>query len=501
MKYISFLFIVMLSSVRITSGQTPPEGNPNLIAAMETIRQEDLMKTVNFLSSKELAGRLPGHKGYQMAVEYMAEKFKSLGLKTINDNNYFQDLAVEYNEIISPVKLNLTSNGSLIKEYRLGNDFVCRGITGSGSFIAPLAFCGYGISKPEAGYDDYTGIDVKGKIVIVFKANPSWKGIEPWGDNYPREKAKTAADHGAKGILFVSSPNDSNPQKTIVSVLHGDGIQNENLPQFHIDIPAADDFLQGTSYTLKKLQTLIDSAHKPHSVVINSVSAEIEVHAKYEKEKIVQNVVACFEGADPVLRNEYIVIGAHLDHVGSQGDIYLPGANDNASGSAAVLEIAEAFVSGKVKAKRSIIFVLFASEEQGLFGSKYFTDNSPVPIKNITAMINLDCIAHGDSIQAGNGKSAPQLWNIAYTNDLHYTKMMVKNTWGGGGADAQAFHDKGIPSIYFATTNSYTHLHYMTDTPATLNRILFEKLTRLVFLTAVEISEGNYTKETVMVGN
>ena len=211
------------------------------------------------------------------------------------------------------------------------------------------------------------------------------------------------------------------------------------------------------------------------------------------------NVVGLLEGSEPLLKNEYLVVGAHLDHVGSQaGEIFAPGANDNASGSTAALEIARAFVNSGIQPKRSIIFVLFASEELGLVGSTFFVNQSPVSLNKIVAMLNLDCIGYGDSIQVGNGKSSPKLWNIARRQDSLYTKMMVEATWNGGGADAGPFHDKGIPAAYFVTTNSYAHLHYMTDTPETLNKSLFEKITKLAYLTAFDVADGIYIREEVI---
>jgi Zn-dependent M28 family amino/carboxypeptidase len=281
-------------------------------------------------------------------------------------------------------------------------------------------------------------------------------------------------------------------------VLEGGGEQDENFPQFHVDIPVVDEILAGSGFTLKDLQSKIDSSKQPFVVQTASI-IEMEVHSKYTKEQPTMNIVGKLDGSDPTLKNEYVVVGAHLDHVGEQaGEIYAPGANDNASGSAAVLEIARAFVKSNIKLKRSIIFVLFASEELGLIGSKYFVDHSPVPLEKITAMINLDCIGYGDSIQIGNGKSLPNLWKIARHQDSLFTKMMVEATWNGGGADAGPFHDKNIPAAYFVSTNSYAHLHYMTDTPETLNKSLFEKITKLAYLTAYQVATGRYEKEVVI---
>ena len=207
------------------------------------------------------------------------------------------------------------------------------------------------------------------------------------------------------------------------------------------------------------------------------------------------NVVGRIEGADPALRDQFLVIGAHLDHVGSQGGIYFPGANDNASGAAAVVAIAEAFARGGPPPKRSVLFVLFSSEESGLDGSKRFVEHPPVPLERIVAYFNLDCVGHGDSIQVGSGKTSPKLWQLARDLDARGARLTVEETWGGGGADATPFAEKKIPTLYFASKFSYTHLHLPSDQPATLNPRLYEALARLVYRTAWTVAEGGYPGE------
>lgn len=462
------------------------------------IKKENLLNTVTLLTSNEFDGRLAGSEGYNRASEFMAGEFSKLGLKPLGSDSYFQHLTVEYNKIDTPVVFNLWQDG-VVKQYELGKDFIFRGFSGSGNLKSKVVFCGYGISDSNSEYDDYKDVNVKGKIVIVFKQSPHWTiDNKGWSKTLPREKSIVAANHGAKGILFVSLPNDDKPQPLIGSILHGEGEQLLDFPQLQISIETADELLAGTGYALHEVQSKIDSLQKPFSFNLHS-KVQVEVTAHYNKSARTQNVVGMIEGTDSLLRNEFIVIGGHLDHVGSQGNLVLfPGANDNASGSAGVLEIARAFVNGKIKTKRSVIFVLFASEEQGLFGSKFFVDNPPFPLKNITAMLNLDCVGYGDSIQVGNGKSSPNLWQIARGLDKDFTKMMIENTWNGGGADAAPFHEKGIPALYFVTKNSYAHLHLPTDKVETLNGDLYERTVNLAFLTAVKIANGYYKKETVL---
>ena len=456
--------------------------------ALPQINKDELYKTVQFLASKELAGRMAGSEGFEKAADSMASEFTKLNLKPVGKNKYFQRLKVEYNEILPPEHFSVIKNGTTIS-YKLGPDYVYRGFTGAGKLTAPVVFCGYGIDQPGLSYNDYDSIDVKNKVVMVFRYNPKWNiDTIPFLNGNPREKAIIAAKHGAVGILFVSFPNDPDPQKPIGSLINGKGEQMLNFPELHISLNVASDLFNGTTRTLKELQTLIDSTKKPCSIpLMNKV--DLEVHTNYIKEREVVNVIGILEGSDPVMRDSFLVLGAHLDHVGSQaGKIYFPGANDNASGCAALLQIAKAFVQSKDKPKCSVAFVFFASEEQGLNGSKYFVSHPPASIPHVQYMFNFDCVGYGDSIQIFGGKSFPELWNIAKKIDSENDKLLVPETGEGGGADAEPFFQKGIKTLYFVSTNSYKNLHQMTDTPETINKDLLTAITKLGYKTAQFIS-------------
>jgi len=461
---------------------------------LENITSKSLMQTVQTLCSSEFDGRLPGSEGYNKAAQFAADKFYELGLWHAGDEQYFHYLNVEYNKIESPAIFKTIVDGDMANGV-IGKDFVLRGFTGSNSFTLPVVFCGYGISRPDIGYDDYAGVNVKNKVVMVFKQNPKWKNDDKdWGTNYPREKSLVAKKHGAKGILFVSLPNDEKPQPLIGSVMHGEGEQPVDFPQLHISLDAANKLLSKTGFSISDCQAKIDEKKKPLSMNLTT-KAQIEVHASYEKNARTMNVVAMINGKDEKLQEEYVVIGAHLDHVGSQAGLLFPGANDNASGSAAVLEIAEAFIKGGIEPKRSVIFVLFASEEQGLNGSKHFVESWKKGYDKIIAMINLDSIGYGDSIQVGNGKSSPDLWNLARRIDKEKFNLVVEDTWNGGGADLTPLYEKDIPGLYFVSKYSYEHLHLPTDTPETLNPELLESIVELAYLTARDVADGNYSKE------
>jgi hypothetical protein len=486
-------FLLIFIIIVLSSGSNLSQDDLLLPAP---IKSKDLLLTVKTLCSREFDGRLPGSEGYDKAAAFVAEKFKQIRLIPAGDEEYFQYLNVEYNKIDTPVVFKVIE-GERVVSYQHGKDFVLRGFTGSGDFTLSVAFCGYGISRPDLGYDDYSNIDVKDKIVLVFKQNPGWRiNNKTWGQEYPREKSIVAHQHGAKGILFVSRPNDEKPQQLIGSAMHGEGEQLENFPQLHISLDAANGLLDGPGFSISECQTKIDETKTPGSFIASS-QAQIKVIAHYQKQARTMNIIGLLEGSDPNLKDEYLILGAHLDHVGSQAGLVFPGANDNASGSAAIIELAKAFSLDSQKPKRSILFVLFASEEQGLFGSKYFVENIKIDPEKIIAMFNLDSIGSGDSIQVGNGKSSPELWKLARRLDKENFNLVVEDTWSGGGADLTPFYEKGIPGLYFVSKYSYEHLHLPTDTPETLNIVLFEKIVKLAYLTAQKVVNGNYNRETL----
>jgi len=482
-RIISFTALLMVilyaGSCRNQSGTNPE------------ITSQELMSAVEYFASDKLSGRLAGSEEYNEAARYVAREFKKYGLIDAGFKDYFQRFTLEYNEI-KDATFSLTQ-GDSTRSYQLGRDYICRGFSGSGNVEAPVVFCGYGLSRPEMGYDDFAGVDVEGKIVMAFKTDPRWRvgGKRP-GYRSLRKKVDAAKEHGALAIIYVSQPNNRDPQKPIGSVMHGKGKQSEDFPQIHVSLEVAQSLFQGSEHTLKELQTAIDQEKKPHSVELKD-KAHIMVDALYEPKKPSMNVVGMIEGDR--LSKEYLVLGAHLDHVGAQaGDVIFPGANDNASGVATLLEVAEAMAMSEHKPARSVLFVAFSAEEQGLNGARYFADHMPVDKDKVVAMMNFDCVGHGDSIVVGGGRSFPKLYRIAKNQDQNLKKLIIDRTWGGGGADATPFYEQGIPTLYFATKNSYEHLHLPSDKPQTLNAPLHQYLTEIGYKTAMEIANGEYQR-------
>ena len=436
-----------------------------------SVSTDSLMKHVNYFASPKLNGRLPGTLGYIETIQYSENYFEKHGLKQVLDDSWQQYIPIETNVIDSARVLIETGRDML--ELIPGVDFSVRGYSGSGDVTAPVVFCGYGLDSDT--YSDYKDIDVKGKIVLIFKSNPPFlKSTLP--EYSIRRAADAAYQHGAVAVIFVSQPNQQHPQEPIGSMMHGPGAMHADLPQIQISVEKADLLMSGSGYTLSQLQSSIDSLKMPSSVACRK-QASVYVKAKYNANGNTTNIIAVLPGSDPVLKNEYIILGGHFDHVGAIGNsVFYPGANDNASGSAAVLELARIFAADSGKLKRAVMFVLFGSEEKGLDGSTYFVNHLPVPKEKIVAVFNMDCIGCGDSLMAGNGKSCPDLWNTAIEIAQQNKWPVSQRTWEGGGADLKPFYDAGIPGLYFVNTNAHQQLHLMSDTPEILNQPQFTRM-------------------------
>ncbi|MDX9931122.1 MAG: M20/M25/M40 family metallo-hydrolase [Bacteroidales bacterium] len=436
-----------------------------------SVSTDSLMKHVNYFASPALNGRLPGTDGFLKAVQYSEYYFEQHELTQVLNDSWQQNIPIETN-VIDSARVMIETGRDML-ELIPGVDFSVRGYSGSGNVTAPVVFCGYGLDSDV--YSDYRDIDVKGKIVLIFKSIPPFfKSSMP--DYSIRGATDAAYKHGAVAVIFVSQPNQNHPQEPIGSMMHGAGPMHADLPQIQISVEKAEYLMSNSGYSLKQLQTSIDSLKKPCSIAAKK-QASVYVEANYNVNGKTTNIIAMLPGSDPVLKDEYIILGAHLDHVGAIGNtVYYPGANDNASGSVAVLELARIFSADRSKLKRSVIFVLFGSEEKGLDGSTYFVNNLPVPKEKIVAVFNMDCIGCGDSLMAGNGKSCPDLWNMAIGIAQQNKWAVSQRTWEGGGADLKPFYDAGIPGLYFVNTNAHQQLHLPSDTPEILNQPQFSRM-------------------------
>lgn len=478
-------------------------GAPRALAAPDAaeargvaaITSAELMRTDRWLAAPDRGGRLAGSPGYWDAARAMAKDFAAAGLEPAGDDGYFQRVDVEYDDVRA-CALSWSGADGRWRAFAHGPDFTVRGLSGSGRFEAPVVFAGYGVSWPERGWDDYAGLDVRGKVVLVIKEPSAFltDSLHTGDRTLTRPRARAAAAHGAIGLLMVSSPNQPRPQKPIASMLEGPGPEDPRFPSMQLSVAAAESLLAGTGERLGALQAAIDSARAPRSRPLAS-RVRMRVDARYEAARRSCNVVGTLRGADPALAREVVVVGAHLDHVGTQAGLVFRGANDNASGASSIRQLVRAFAATGVRPRRTVVFALFTSEESGLQGSRHFVEHLPVPASDVVAFLNMDCVGVGDSLEVHGGQDWPKLWSVVTAADADGSaRCLMAHTGRGGGADAQPFADRGIPTAYFASHFSYSHLHLPSDTPETLNPALLEAIARTAFRTAWRLAQGEASR-------
>ena len=454
---------------------------------------DTLLKHVRVLASSQYEGRMAGSQAYLDAANYCAAVLSSYGVKPFQEEwgQYFQ---VEYNEIENCNFYTYVNTYDERVQYVLGRDYVCSSMTGRGYTNAPVVFCGWGIDHHS--FDEYGKVDVRGKVVLCLSGVPDFlpgKITEPYATM--RGKAEVARKHGAVGLVCINMSESCRPYEVQHQAWCGEGSHLMTFPvvQPTRDMGAA--LLTDELMTLDSVVSVLQDKMVPQSFHLRK-SFEININAKYHPNATTANVVGVLPGHDPKLRNEYIVVGAHLDHVGIQGNTCLfPGANDNATGVAAVLEAARLLTVNAPNEieynKRSILFVLFSGGELQNLGSSIFVSNFP-KLRNVECFIGAEAIGQGDSIQVLGNKRFPQLWNIAARNDSISTKSLVKGYRTLPKSCAAPFAQVGIPSIVFTGFMGNLNDHVPSDISENVDRELMTKNASLMAEVLYELSLGDY---------
>ena len=473
-----------------------------LSLALESITGREALNHTKHLASDELKGRETFSQGQFSAAYYIAGEFQKYGLKHISESeNYFQRFEMEYVEVRIPNCLEI--NG---RSYDEGIDFSVAAI-GENMLKREVVFVGYGISTKE--YDSYADVDVKDKIVMFFEGKIQKRGAK-WGMAPLHElRVVYAINRGAAGILFVRGTSPKNHKRPVPSRWPFDRIQqissraqkwglgtwsNElwekwfRVPLIYITLEVANDILSETGKTVAQLKDEIDKKKRPDSFPLG-VTARLHTHISHGPRQTM-NVIGGIEGADPELKDEYIIIGAHYDHIGMTDDasgVY-NGADDNASGTAALLEIAQAFSEHDIEPKRSILFIAFTGEEMGCLGSHHYINNPLVPISKTVAMFNLDMIGRNDPDEIGILFGNKNLSHISHKVnrevDIHL-KTLDKDYFSS--SDHFPFHDEGVPIVFYYDGGG-RFAHKTTDTWDKLLPGKMEKVARLCFLTVHEVA-------------
>ena len=484
---------------------------------LKEITPQLLKRNIEFLASDSLKGRDTPSKGLDSAAAFIANSFREMGLPPVN-GSYFQPFSMCYKNLGEDNHLIVSRNGS-DSGYRIKYDYMPFDITGNLGVEGELVFAGYGITAPEYHYDDYQNIDVKGKVVLVFRHEPGendssisvFNGMEQTRYSNLREKARNAQAHGAKGILVVTEPLNYRsirprgfPWPSLSRNLPQDALpvgfcidKKDSIPVVHVGEEVINK-LFGSVDSLKVLQHLIDSTLVPDSFILRQIKVRLKTSVETIEKYSTQNVSGFLQGTDPVLKNQVVVIGAHYDHVGflkehkADTDYIFNGADDNASGTSGVMAIAKAMTSMKEKPRRSLLFILFAGEEKGLFGSGYYVKAPLFPLENTVAMLNLDMISRNsrDSLEIIGGLQCPDLAGII-SKENKQTDFILTQKKMSGGSDHWNFYKKDIPSIFFFA-DLHKDYHQTSDNPDKIDPEKAARVSRLVFLTAWYIANDDH---------
>lgn len=471
------LAAALLSSTLIGCSATNPNSPPTHDA--DLTYQHD---TLAYLASDSLEGRGVGTNGLNTAANFIAEQYRKAGLVPLpGRSDYFQPFSYTLGQKIEESKTSLVLGSVALKlddEYRPNN------LSGRNkSFDGEVVFAGYGIASKQYKYDDYEGLDLKGKIALILRYEPRdaanhsrFTNSEDWSAEASlARKFLAAQSHGASAILVVNPPNT--PPEDALSPFTGQG-RGLVIPIAQISRAAADRILAARSLpSLEQLASSIDSAGKPASRALDGLTASGEF-TFIKNVAWIKNVIALLPGTGPH-KDEYVVVGAHYDHLGYGGAGSLApslhaihhGADDNGSGTTAVLTLARRYGLATEKPDRSIIFMSFSAEEEGLIGSNYFVSHPLVPLSSIAYMLNLDMVGRmkNSVLQHGGEGTADTLQPIldqAFAGSGFTPKSFGKG--GIGPSDHASFAKKQIPVI-FLFTGLHTDYHRPTDTADKIN--------------------------------
>lgn len=453
------------------------------------ITKEEIYEHIKYLASDKLEGRYPGSTGGVLAMDYLSKEFQTYGLVPFGDSSYIQPF-----DMITDLKLGEGNvleilNKDKSKKINVENDWMPLSYSSSGNMSGYLMFLGYGISAPDLNYDDYKGMLVEGKIAVIMTNSPTSNSTVNKFSSYESiyKKIVKARENKAAGVIIIS---DSKTEDNLPKLVYSLSSKSAGIPVIRVKREFIANIFKEMKYDLDKVQENITKNQKPESFALTNYTASGKVSLEQVKART-GNVIGYIEGSDPVLKNEVIVIGGHYDHLGWGGENSLYdgkdrkihyGADDNASGTTGVLELAQKLSANKSSLKRSILLMCFTGEEEGLIGSAYFT-NSPIFSKmNIVSMINMDMIGRIENdklVINGTGTSTGWVSTLDEVNkNYNFTMSYIPD--GFGPSDQSSFYSKNIPVLFFFT-GLHTDYHKPSDTYDKINISGEEKVVRYVY--------------------
>ncbi|MDW7761250.1 MAG: M20/M25/M40 family metallo-hydrolase [Acidobacteriota bacterium] len=443
----------------------------------------ELYDWVKVLTGKEFGGRLSGHPGYDKAARWAAAKFESWGLRPIDEKQgYLQSF---------PSPLSVVESAALEAEVwksegdkesvtavltaEAMKDFLPLVFSDSGETTSDLVFVGWGISAPELGYDDFAGVDVRGKFAMCFRGTPTRDPRFQYHDEH-RTRMKVAKDKGAVGLVYIY------PEVSI----HPNGDFTPGFTPMMISEDFADQLFKEQGITSARIRRDLQTYRRPISFPVQA-RLKYRVKTHFDPAAESYNIVGWIEGRDPRLRREVVILGGHFDGVGEHMGFFCPAANDNASGSAVLMGVAKALADPSIRPKRSILVVLFGGEEKGMQGSDYFADNLPPQFEKMAAMFNYDMVGAGDRAFASVSVEPAGLKEALLKADESSALMAATRPMtppGVRGGDVTAFFNKGVPCVYFMTNGPFPDYHRPGDSIYRVNPEIMADLARLTLRAA-----------------
>lgn len=443
--------------------------------ARELTRAERYLDDVRALAAPRMEGRGAGTKGLERAADYIGRQFHRSGLQPAGEHNYRQAFTVTTGARLRGDNRLVVRDRRNEKKLGLNEDYVPLSFSSVRTVSGPAVFAGYGISASEFGYDDYLHLDVKDKVVIVLRYEPD--GFHKKDGQGPRThhahlitKAINARNRGAKAIVLVNGKLADKEEDELLKFGRMAGPGDAGIVMVQVKNEVADKWLQAAGKSLARVQQEIDSKLQPQSfALVDSLQLEIKV-AIERTHATVHNVLAYLPGES----DEYVIVGAHYDHLGrgnenslapSQIGTIHPGADDNASGTAALLELAREFSSRQRRARRGVLFAAFAGEEIGLLGSSYWVNHPTRPLAKAIAMVNMDMVGRiKDSKLYVGGVGTGSTFKALLESASAGRNFTIEPSAGGYAAsDHTSFLAKKIPVLFFFS-GLHSDYHKPSDT-------------------------------------
>ncbi len=446
---------------------------------MKSIKAGDIFELNAYLSAPGMRGRLSGTEEYNRAAQWAKAKFIEWGLAPVY-SDFLQPFELSYNETHdSSFSLILPAKGGegtpIALEMEVYKEYCPTLYSGFGDVEEEVVFAGFGITAAELGWDDYRGRDVKGKVVAILDGLPQVDGRDFSKYNPRPYKLRNAKDHGAAGLIIINR-----------AVIAGNGTYQEGLPMVMVGDKVADTLLKPKGLDFQAVRALLRNGNP--LTFATGVRAKIKITGFHHATASTSNVVGMIEGSDPTLKEEYILFGAHLDGVGPWPRLH-PGASDNASGSAVVMRLAQAFSQLKSRPKRSILFALFGGEELGLLGSRHMAANLPIFPSKPVLMLNHDMNGVGRGLRIAGGKTYPEFYDVLVKVDQKYSindnisASEIEHRFGN--SDYAPFLEKGIPAYStWVTGGGGYSVHTEEDSIYVITPKIMEDIGRLFFMAA-----------------